>query len=256
MVVWDINPIALKIGPLQIHWYGIFFATGLLLAYLLGEWIFKKEKKESKLLEPLFLYIVIGIVVGARLFHVLFYDPIYFLHHPLEIFQVWKGGLASHGGAIGALLGVYFFSRKYNINFWWLFARAMPSTFILAAFIRIGNFFNSEIVGTKTSVPWGVIFTRKDDVIRHPVVIYESISYLIIFLITVYLYKKMPKEQFTKTVPGLAISLAFAIRFILEFFKTSQAEFASYLPLSMGQILSIPFIIGGIFLIIYQNRNV
>ena len=132
MIIWNINPIALHIGQIELHWYGILFASGLLIAYFLGEWIFKKEGVDTKLLEPLFFYIVVGIVVGARLFHVIFYDPIYFSKHPLEILEVWRGGLASHGGAIGAIVAVIIFSKKYKIDFWWLIARAMPSTFALA----------------------------------------------------------------------------------------------------------------------------
>ncbi len=256
MIVWNVDPIALHIGPVQMHWYGILFATGLLLAYFIGEWIFKKEDVDTKLLDPLFLYLVIGIVVGARLFHVIFYDPEYFSHHLLEILEVWKGGLASHGGAIGAILALLLFCKKYNINFWWLIARAMPSTFILATLIRIGNFFNSEIVGLKTNEPWGVIFKRVDEFPRHPVVLYESAIYFIIFLTLIVLYKKLSKDKFTQIAPGFAIAAAFSARFILEYFKTPQAEFANILPMSMGQILSLPFIAFGLFLLWYLRGKV
>jgi len=248
-MVWNTDPIALHLGSIELHWYGITFATGLLLAYFIGEWIFKREGVDTKLLDPLFLYIVIGITIGARLFHVLFYDPIYFMHHPLEILQVWKGGLASHGGAIGAILAIWLFSKKHKLEFWWLIARAIPSTFALATLIRIGNFFNSEIVGLPTKAPWGVVFERVDNLARHPVVLYEAFGYFLIFLLTIVLYLKLNRDKFTKIVPGLAIALAFILRFVLEYFKTPQAEFANILPLSMGQILSIPFIIGGLILL-------
>jgi len=247
-MVWNINPIAFSIGSIEVHWYGILFASGLLLAYFLGEWIFKKEGIDTKLLDPLFVYIVIGITIGARLFHVIFYDPIYFLHHPLEILMVWRGGLASHGGAIGAIIAIWLFCKKHNLNFWWLFARAIPSTFILATFIRIGNFFNSEIIGLPTKAPWGVIFERVSSEPRHPVVLYEALGYFFIFLLTIFLYLKLDSKKYTKIVPGIAIFLAFTLRFFLEYVKTPQAEFANILPLSMGQILSIPFIIGGLYL--------
>jgi len=249
VIIWNIDPIALHFGSVQVHWYGILFATGLLIAYFLGEWTFKKEGVDTKLLDPLFFYIVIGIVIGARLFHVLFYDPIYFWNHPLEILEVWRGGLASHGGAIGAIVGLILFSKRYKVNFWWLFARAMPSTFALATFIRVGNFFNSEIVGLKTPMPWGIVFERVDNIPRHPVVLYEAFAYLLIFALLIVLYKKLSKEQFTNIAPGFSITVAFSIRFILEYFKTAQAEFANYLPLSMGQILSLPFIIFGLYLL-------
>ncbi len=256
MITWNIDPIALHIGSVQMHWYGILFASGLLIAYFLGEWIFKKEGVDKKLLDPLFLYIVIGIVVGARLFHVIFYDPIYFWYHPLEILQVWRGGLASHGGAIGAIVALMLFSKRYNINFWWLFARAMPSTFALATLIRVGNFFNSEIVGLKTSMPWGVVFEKIDNIPRHPVVLYEAFAYLLIFIALIVLYKKLSKEQFTYIAPGFSITAAFSVRFILEYFKTAQAEFANYLPLNMGQILSLPFIVFGLFLLFKGIKSV
>jgi len=249
-MVWNTDPIALHLGSIELHWYGITFATGLLLAYFIGEWIFKKEGVDTKLLDPLFLYIVIGITVGARLFHVVFYDPIYFMHHPLEILQVWKGGLASHGGAIGAILAIWLFSKKHKLDFWWLIARAIPSTFALATLIRVGNFFNSEIVGLPTKAPWGVVFERVDNLARHPVVLYEAFGYFLIFLLTIALYLKLDRDKFTKIIPGLSIALAFTLRFVLEYFKTPQAEFANILPLSMGQILSLPFIAGGIFLLL------
>ena len=254
-MVWNIDPIALHLGSVQMHWYGILFASGLLSAYFIGEWIFKKEGVDKKLLDPLFFYIVVGIVIGARLFHVIFYDPIYFSQHPLEILQVWKGGLASHGGAIGAIIAIWLFSKKYKLNFWWLLARAMPSTFILATFIRIGNFFNSEIVGLKTNLPWGVIFERVDKFPRHPVVLYEALAYFIIFIILLILYKKLTREQFTNIATGFALFASFSVRFLLEYVKTAQAEFANILPLSMGQILSLPFIILGLFLLIKGAKN-
>ena len=254
-MVWNIDPIALHIGAIQMHWYGILFASGLLSAYFIGEWIFKKEGVDAKLLDPLFFYIVVGIVVGARLFHVIFYDPIYFSQHPLEILQVWKGGLASHGGAIGAILAIWLFTKKHNLSFSWLLARAMPSTFALATFIRIGNFFNSEIVGLKTNMPWGVIFERVDNFRRHPVVLYESFAYFIIFIILLAMYKKLTKEQFTNIATGFALFASFSVRFFLEYVKTAQAEFANILPLSMGQLLSLPFIALGLFLLIRGIKN-
>ena len=254
-MVWNIDPIALHLGSVQMHWYGILFATGLLTAYFIGEWIFKKESIDAKLLDPLFFYIVVGIVIGARLFHVIFYDPIYFSQHPLEILQVWKGGLASHGGAIGAILAIWLFSKKHNLSFSWLLARAMPSTFALATFIRVGNFFNSEIVGLKTNVAWGVIFERVDKFPRHPVVLYEAFAYFLIFIILLIMYKRLTKEQFTNIATGFGLFSAFTVRFFLEYVKTPQAEFANVLPLSMGQILSLPFIILGLFLLIRGIKN-
>jgi len=249
-MIWDISPIAISIGNLSIYWYGVFFASGLLGAYLLGEYIFKKENLNPKLLESFFIYLIIGITIGARLAHVLFYDFDYFKKHPIEIFYVWQGGLASHGGVIGAIVAIYLFCKKYNVNFSWMLARSAFAAMILAPLIRVGNFFNSEIVGLPTNSSFGVIFKRVDNIPRHPVVLYESISYFLIFLLLFYLYKKLSSKQFTKITLGIVLFFVFLVRFFLEYLKTPQSEFANILPLSMGQILSLPFIIIGAILLI------
>jgi len=251
---WNVDPVLLKIGPIQIHWYGLLFATGLLGAYYIAEWMFKKEGKDTKLLEPLFLYIIIGLIIGARLAHVLFYDFDYYISHPIEILEIWKGGLASHGGFLGVIIALYIFSKKYNFSLSWLLSRGSIVAMLVATFIRIGNFFNSEIVGIKTNSSFGVIFDRVDSYPRHPVVLYEALSYFIIFLILLYLYKKMSYDKFTRLGFGLVLVLGFGARVFLEQFKTTQSEFASYLPLTMGQMLSIPFIIIGIILILKGLR--
>jgi len=256
-MVWNIDPIAFSFGSIKVHWYGIFFATGLLGAYFLGEWLFEKEGKDKRLLEPYFIYLIIGITVGARLFHIIFYDLDYFLQHPLDMFKVWKGGLASHGGALGAILATYLFCKKYKIDFKWMMARVAMATMIVVGFIRIGNFFNSEIVGLPTQSTLGIIFQRVDNISRHPVVLYESISYFTIFFILLWLYHKLEYKKFTNIATGLVLTLAFLARFFLEYIKTPQSEFANLLPLSMGQILSLPFIIVGLFLLVkgYLNNN-
>ncbi len=251
---WNINPIAFTLGPIQIHWYGIFFALGLLSAFYVGEYIFKKEGKDVKLLESYFLYLIIGITIGARLFHVFFYDFDYFMAHPLEILQVYKGGLASHGGVIGAIIATWLFCKKHNLNFWWLFSRAALGGLILAPFIRIGNFFNSEIVGLPTKSAFGVVFERVDNIPRHPVVLYEAFAYFLLFLISFYLYKKLSPQKFTQIGAGVIIAGVFIIRFFLEYFKTPQSEFANILPFSMGQMLSFPFILLGIIVIFYPKK--
>jgi len=250
MFTWNIDPILIAIGPIKIHWYGLIFALGLIGAYTIAEYIFKEEKKDSQLLEPLFLYAVIGLLVGARLAHVLFYDLDFYLAHPTEIIKVWHGGLASHGGFLGLLIGLWIFSKKYHLDYMWLLSRATIPAMLVAAAIRIGNFFNSEIVGKATNGTWGVIFSRVDSTPRHPVVLYESLSYLLIFIILFWLYKRLNKELFTKIALGLTFILGFSARFILEYFKTAQSEFANALPITMGQLLSIPFIIIGILLLL------
>jgi len=246
-MIWNIDPIALNLGAIQIHWYGITFALGLLSAYTLGEYIFKKEGKDTKLLESFFIYLIIGITIGARLAHVLFYDFDYYKNNPLEILYVWHGGLASHGGIVGAILAMWFWCKRYKIDFLWMFARVAMATMLVAAFIRVGNFFNSEIVGLPTDSIFAVVFERVDNIPRHPVVLYEAIGYFLIFLISFYLYKKLDGKKFTQITPGFILTFGFLTRFILEYFKTPQSEFYKELPFSMGQILSIPFIIIGLF---------
>ena len=249
-MIWSADPIAISLGSLQVHWYGILFASGLLGAYFLGEWIFAKEGKDTKLLEPYFVYLIIGITIGARGAHVLFYDFDYFVKHPAEIFMVWKGGLASHGGAIGAIVATYLWCKRYKIDFGWMLARVAMATMIVVGSIRVGNFFNSEIVGLPTTSALGVVFERVDSKLRHPVVLYEAASYFTIFLLLFWLYKRLDSKKFTNIATGLVLTLAFVARFVLEYFKTPQSEFANALPLSMGQILSLPFIAVGVVLLI------
>ena len=250
MFHWNIDPILLNIGPIKVHWYGLIFALGLVAAYSIAEYMFKKEGKDTKLLESLFFYVVVGLIVGARLVHVLFYDPNFYLAHPGEIVKIWHGGLASHGGFIGLMVALWLFSKKHSIDFKWLLARAtLPAMFVAGA-IRVGNFFNSEIVGKATHTTWGVVFDRVDSIARHPVVLYESFSYFLIFAILFVLYHKVSFKCFSNIALGLTFILGFGARFILEQFKTVQSEFATALPLTMGQLLSIPFILIGIYLLI------
>ena len=252
---WNIDPILLQIGPLKLHWYGLLFASGLLGGYNLAEWMFKKEGKDLKLIEPLFVYIIIGMVLGARLAHCFFYDFSYFSKHPIEILYVWQGGLASHGGFLGVIIALWLFSKKYNFSFAWLLSRGSIVAMFIATFIRVGNFFNSEIVGKKTTTAFGVIFDRVDNFPRHPVVLYESLAYFTIFLILLYIYKKVSYQKFTNIAFGLVLILGFGVRVLLEQFKTTQSEFTTNTTLTMGQMLSIPFIILGAIILIYGLKN-
>ncbi len=250
MFHWNIDPVLLNLGLLKLHWYGLLFAIGLLGAYMITESMFKKEALDIKAVEPLFLHIFIGMIVGSRVFHVLFYDLSYYLAHPIEIFYIWQGGLASHGGFLGVITALWIFSKKYNISLNWLLSRGAVGAMFIATFIRIGNFFNSEIVGDRTNTNWGVIFDRIDSFPRHPVVLYESLSYFLIFILLYGLYKTISYKKFTKIAFGLVLVLGFGSRLFIEQFKSIQSEFASALPLSMGQMLSIPFLLVGLFLLI------
>jgi phosphatidylglycerol---prolipoprotein diacylglyceryl transferase len=260
---WDVDPEIINVFGISIRYYGLLFVSGIILCiYILG-WIYKKENIPYEHLEKLSIYGIIGILAGARLGHCLFYEPSYYLSHPLEIILpvtfppaggikfIGYQGLASHGGALGFLIAVYFYSRKTK--------HSMIDTLDLVAvvgalagvFIRLGNFMNSEIIGIPTTKPWGVIFERIDNVSRHPAQLYEAISYFIIFSIMMILYKEMRDRLKNGFFFGLVLVLCFTARFIIEFVKENQVDFEKNLTFDMGQILSIPYIIAGIGFIFY-----
>ena len=254
---WGIDPNIFVLGPLKIRYYGLLFALAFVLGYQIMYWIFVKEKKDLKELESFTIAMILGTVIGARLGHCLFYEPHYYLSNPIEILKVWKGGLASHGAALGLLTALIIFLKykKRSVTFLWLADRAAISVALGAAFVRIGNFFNSEIIGRPAEVAWSVVFTRVDNIPRHPTQIYEALSYLTIFLILLFRYKKynvnLPKGQMF----GIFLILLFSARFIIEFFKEVQVPFENSLTLDMGQLLSIPLIITGIIILIWSNKN-
>ena len=260
---WNPDPEIINIFGISIRYYGLLFVSGLILCiYILG-WIYKKENIPSNNLEKLTIYGMIGIIVGARLGHCLFYEPSYYLSHPLEMilpitfpsdggikFTGYQG-LASHGGVLGLLIALYFYSRKTK--------HSMIDTIDLIAvvsglsfgFIRLGNFMNSEIIGMPTTKPWGVIFERVDNLPRHPAQLYEAISYIIIFAAMMILYKNKRDRLKNGFFFGLGSVLFFIARFVIEFVKENQVGFEEGLTLNMGQLLSIPFILVGIGFMIY-----
>lgn len=225
--------------------------------------IFKKEKKDLRVLDRLALAVILGLVLGARLGHVLFYDPQYYLSHPIEIlpFRVephfeFTGflGLASHGGVIGAIMALFVFNRKSKTGFYWALDRLIIAGSLLGAFIRVGNFFNSEIIGTPTDMSWAVVFTRIDLIPRHPSQLYEAMSYLVIFFI---LYSLWRSNKFNQSgfLTGIGLTLIFGQRILIEFFKEDQVAFEGDMLLNMGQILSIPIVIFGLFLMFSRLGN-
>ena len=253
---WNVNPIALSFFSFSVHWYGIFFALGFFIGYFFVEQIFKKLQINTSTLDKLLIYMFLGTIIGARLGHCFFYQPEYFISHPLEIFKVWQGGLASHGGGIGLVLSVLLFCKIYHFNFFSLADILCIPTAFEGSLIRIGNFFNSEIYGKATNSDYGVIFSRLgDDTPRHPCQIYESISYLIISLILFFLFIKL-KQKYKGAVLRSFLILIFTTRFFIEFLKPEQADFNLFF-LTMGQYLSIPFVVIGLFLLIFSliRRN-
>lgn len=250
MIEWNVDPNIVSIGPLTVRWYGLLFALSFVIGYQIFVWIYKREKRSKKELSDLIWYMIIGTVVGARLGHCLFYNPSFYFQNPLEIIAVWHGGLASHGAAIGILLALYLYvKRRKNISYLWLLDRIVITVALAAFFIRMGNLFNSEIIGTPTDVAWAFIFTRVDDVPRHPAQLYEAIFYLFTFIVIFFLYKNNYKKLANGFLFGLFLLMIFGFRFIVEFVKEDQTYFEEGMALNMGQLLSIPLIIAGIYFV-------
>ncbi len=250
-IVWSINPVLLHIGPLAIHWYGVLFAGGIFVGMALLKYIYKLENKDPQEVDNLLVYIVVGIIVGARLAHTLIYEPDYYLSNPIEILYIWRGGLASHGGLLGMMIAVWIYCKRYNESFTWIISRLTIPGAIFASMVRVGNFFNSEILGKTTNSITGIIFSRVDNLPRHPVQLYEAVAYAIFVPFLWYLYKRFSTQQSTAMLPGIFLIYVFSIRFILEFFKVQQASYTLSTPLTVGQLLSIPFILIGIIWIWY-----
>ncbi|NOY38615.1 MAG: prolipoprotein diacylglyceryl transferase [Chlorobi bacterium] len=255
---WHVNPEIFRIGNFAIRWYGLLFASAFFFGYLIMAKMFKWENVPEPLLDKLTLYMAVGTIVGARLGHVFFYEPGYYLHNPLEILKVWHGGLASHGAAIGILLAIYIFSRETKRPFLWAIDRIVVVVALSGFFIRMGNLMNSEIYGIPTKLPWGFIFERNGETIpKHPTQIYEALSYLTIFVVLYLIYLKKKEKLTQGLLFSLFLILVFTARFFIEFIKEVQVNFERTLPLDMGQILSIPFILTGVVLlfIIYRKKK-
>jgi prolipoprotein diacylglyceryl transferase len=268
IIKWNLDPVIYWItDSFPLKYYGLLFITGILLAHYVEKRIYIKENIPLENLEKLFIYIVFGTILGARLGHCLFYDPAYYFQNPIEILLPIKKigdsykfigfqGLASHGGTIGVLIAIGIYCKKYKINFLWVLDRIAIVAPIAAVFIRLGNFMNSEIYGKPTDGNWGVIFQRDDLIPRHPTQLYEAFSYLFIFAILMLIYMKGIKEKSNGLILGVFLVLLFSARFIIEFFKENQVGFENSMAINMGQILSIPFIIIGLILIFIKNLPV
>lgn len=253
----DINPIALKVGPLAIHWYGLMYLIGFLAAWLLGRYRIKHQPWVGfniKELEDVIFYSVLGVIVGGRLGYVLFYKHDYYLSHPLEILYVWQGGMSFHGGFLGVLVAMWWFCRKFKKNWLTTMDFVAPLVPIGLATGRLGNFINGELPGRQTDVPWGMIFPHVDKVVRHPSQLYQfALEGLTLFII-LWIYSLKPRPR--GSIAGVFLLGYGTFRFIAEYFREPD-DFLGLLQLglSMGQWLSLPMIIGGIGLIMWSYKK-
>ena len=292
-IKWNLNPVAFAIGSLEVRWYGILWALGFLLGYWVMDKIYKKERMPEGSLDTLLVYMLVSTVVGARLGHCLFYEPNYYLSRPLEMLKIWEGGLASHGGAIGILLGLLLYVRRFNkstnkkkgdkthITYLWILDRVVIPVCLVGALIRVGNVCNHEIYGTPTSLPWGFVFLRGqeqfcgsfDNYVEctsksccspeewlpcHPTGLYEALFCLLTMGLLLWLYfKKGAGDRHPGLLFGLFLVIVFTSRILIEFLKNVQVSFETNMTLDMGQWLSIPFVLTGIVMIIraYKKRG-
>lgn len=256
-ITWDINPDIFIIPVINhpLRWYGVLFALAFLISQQVMYFIYKKEGRSIKEIDTLTIYMVVATIVGARLGHVLFYDPMYYFQNPHKIIMTWEGGLASHGGVIGVLIGIYLFARKTNVSYLWALDRIAIVAALTFSMIRLGNLMNSEMIGTPTDLPWAFIFTSKDNIPRHPAQLYEAIHYFISFIFLFGVWYRQKDKMKNGFLFSWSLIILFSFRFIDEFFKINQEQFEDGMILNMGQILSIPFILAGIVLLILTIRK-
>ena len=268
-IYWQPSEIAFQVGSLAVRWYGLCWLTGLVLGFFLMKWLYRQHRYSEQQFEPLFLYVFIGVLIGGRLGHCLFYEPDYFLSSATHMVEMvlpihflegggWRftgyAGLASHGGVIGMLIGLYLYLRRTKMRPWVVLDFMGICSCITATFIRLGNLMNSEIIGNITDVPWAFIFARVDQAPRHPGQLYEALAYFCFFWIILAVYRYKRNKVGTGFFFGLCLTLVFVFRFAIEYTKEVQESFENALPIDMGQILSIPFIIIGIWAMV-QSRG-
>jgi prolipoprotein diacylglyceryl transferase len=253
---WNVDPVMFNIGSFGLRYYSLGFLLAFTLGYYIMYRIFRREQVKTDYLESLVVYMFLATLVGARLGHCLFYEPDHFLTsaHWTEIFWPFENGkftgfqgLASHGAAIGILLALWLYGRRYKMNVWWFLDRLVIVIALGGAFIRLGNLFNSEIYGGPTDLPWGFIFDRNHETLpKHPTQLYESLSYFLIFGVSLWYYLHKKGNIKSGTIFGWWLVALFGVRFLIEFVKNDQVDFEAGMLLNMGQILSLPFVLGGL----------
>lgn len=275
-ITWNVDPVAFSLGPVEVRWYGICWALGFLFGYLLMSKVYKKEKMPEGEMDSLLIYMLVSTVIGARLGHCLFYEPEYYLSKPLEMLKIWEGGLASHGGAIGILIGLWLYVRRFNrktnkkkdekthITYLWILDRIVIPVCLVGAFIRLGNVFNSEIYGTPTTLPWGFVFVRGNEQFFdesgnllpcHPTGLYEAFFCIVaMFLLLWMFFKRDLGDRRPGLMFGTFLVIIFGSRIAIEFLKNVQVAFEKNMMFDMGQWLSVPFVVVGIVMIVRSFR--
>jgi len=257
-ITWTASPEIVAIGPLQLRWYGLMFALGFMLGFYMVRKMFLAEKAPEAWLDYLFYFLIGGTILGARLGHVLFYQWDYYSTNPGDIIKIWEGGLASHGGVIGVVTALFLFSKFVSKkSFFWVSDKVAAPIALVGAMIRFGNLMNSEIVGIPSDKPWAFKFVNAaraslGEVPRHPVQLYEMLSYLFVFIVLLWLYWKRDAWKKPGFLTGLWFIGIFSFRFIWEYFKSDQGGFGE--ALTTGQWLSVPCVLLGIGMVIYSQR--
>jgi phosphatidylglycerol---prolipoprotein diacylglyceryl transferase len=250
-VIWNVDPVLLRLGPFELRYYSLMFVIGFFSMDLYVKGLFKKYGKDPEFVSSLTTHLVLGMLFGSRLAHCLFYEPDYYLSNPIEILKVWEGGLASHGGYVGVMIAVWVYLRKHkDLTFLWIMDLIAGPCLFVGGLIRLGNFFNSEILGEPTSGAFGVVFTRIDQIPRHPAQLYEAVGYFTIACILM----SVAKNKFLTWPRGInlaiAIILSFTFRFFIEYFKDEQSHLVLTEAVNMGQWLSLAFVLGGVGLLV------
>ncbi len=267
-ITWNPDVTALDLGFFAIRWYSLFWAIGLVSVYLLMHKLYKQQKISEEKFEPMFMYCFLGILIGARLGHCLFYEPSYYLSHPVEMLLPFRDvpgkgwtftgyeGLASHGGTLGLMIALWLYAKRVGLKFLHVLDNVAIVTPICACAIRLGNLMNSEIIGRPTDMPWAFIFERVDSLPRHPGQLYEAICYAIFFGIHWFFYRRYPQKVGSGFFFGLCLFLIFTSRIFIEYTKENQEAFEEGMLLNMGQLLSIPFVVLGLYCMFRSSRAV
>ncbi|MDR2890120.1 MAG: prolipoprotein diacylglyceryl transferase [Alistipes sp.] len=252
-VTWDVDPVMIKLGGFEVMWYGLCWMLAILGGALFFINAGKREGLSPKLADNIFWWGTLATIIGARLGHCFFYEPAYYFSHPLELLDIRGGGMASHGAAVGLLLGLWGFSRRNKLPYIWSLDRIMVPVAIGGAIVRIGNLINSEIYGHATDLPWGFIFVnRGETVAMHPTQIYEALCYLVTFAVLAFLYYKRDAGRRRPGVMfGVGLIGVFLTRFVIEFVKNPQIAAEQTMTINIGQILSIPFVLAGVLMIVW-----